>query len=230
MSIRALERTLSHMNATTAQRYLVLNHVSTAWIKRGYQYDRQRAEMLLDMPVISFIQEEEHVVKGIKNGRAAIESDGRIAAFFSPDLHSCDYADNQLRLTIVHPTLYADHLPFAQKYDDGWMDFGVNHRSFWIAEYNKVPLSSLAKYSQARLNNGEIREITVHAAGVPLDKYEFLQMDLPNDQLIVQEFRRNENGEIEITLQNMGENITVELPEFGKAELPAYALRTFRWK
>jgi hypothetical protein len=160
----------------------------------------------------------------------AAESDGRIAAFFSPDLHSCDYADNQLRLTIVHPTLYADHLPFAQKYDDGWMDFGVTHRTFWIAEYNKVPLSSLAKYSQARLNNGEIREITVHAAGDPLDKYEFLQMDLPNDQLIVQEFRRNENGEIEITLQNMGESITVELPGFGKAELPAYALRTFRWK
>jgi len=80
MSIRALERTLSHMNAAAAQRYLVLNHVSSAWIKRGYQYDRQRAEILLDMPVTCFIQEDEHVIKGIKNGRTAIESDGRIAS------------------------------------------------------------------------------------------------------------------------------------------------------
>lgn len=80
MSIRALERMVSHMSATAAQRYLVINHVSASWVKRGYQYDRQRAEMLLDMPVACFIQEEEHVVKGIKNGRAAIESDGRIAA------------------------------------------------------------------------------------------------------------------------------------------------------
>lgn len=160
----------------------------------------------------------------------AAESDGRIAAFFSPDLHSCDYADNQLRLTIVHPTLYADYILFAQKVDDGWMDLGVTHRSLWIAEYNNMPLSSLAKYSQARLNNGEIREITAHAAGDPLDKHEFLQIELLDDQIIIQELRRNENREIEITLQNMGEAITVNLPGFGKAELPAYALRTFKWK
>ena len=160
----------------------------------------------------------------------AAESDGKIAAFFSPDLHSCDYADNQLRLTIVHPTLYADHAPFVQKFDDGWMDFGVNHRVLWIAEYDQVPLSSLPKLSQARLNNGEVREITAHPSGDPMEKYEFFRMELPDDQVIIQELRRNEKGETELTLQNTGNAVGVELPGFGKADLPAYSLRTFRWK
>ena len=160
----------------------------------------------------------------------AAVSNGKTAAFFAPDLHSCDHAENQLRLTIVRPTLYADHAPFVQKFDDGWMDFGVNYRSFWIAEYDQVPLSALPKYSNARLNNGEVREITAHTAGDQTGKYEFFRLELPEDQVVVQELRRNRDGETEITLQNMGEAITVELPGFGKAELPAYAIRTFRWK
>ena len=57
-----------------------------------------------------------------------------------------------------------------------------------------------------------------------------LRIELPDDQVVVQELRRNEKEEIEITLQNMGESITVDLPGVGKTEIPAYALRTFRWK
>ena len=160
----------------------------------------------------------------------AAVSNGKTAAFFAPDLHSCDHADHQLRLTVVRPTLYADHSPFTQKFDDGWMDFGVNYRSFWIAEYDQVPLSALPKYSHARLNNGEVREITAHTAGDQTGKYEFFRLELPEDQVVVQELRRNRDGETEITLQNSGEAVSVKLPGFGKAELPAYAIRTFRWK
>jgi len=107
------------------------------------------------------------------------------------------------------------------------MDFGVNYRSFWIAEYDQVPLSALPKYSNARLNNGEVREITAHAAGDQTGKYEFFRLELPEDQVVVQELRRNRNGETEITLQNSGEAISVNLPELGKVNLPAYSLRTF---
>ena len=182
---------------------------------------------------IAFLSNEKSIISSDEFSMidwCAAESDGKIAAFFSPDLHSCDYADNQLRLTIVHPTLYADHAPFVQKFDDGWMDFGVNHRVLWIAEYDQVPLSSLPKRSQARLNNGEVREITAHPSGDPMEKYEFFRMELPDDQVIIQELRRNEKGETELTLQNTGNAVGVELPGFGKADLPAYSLRTFRWK
>jgi hypothetical protein len=160
----------------------------------------------------------------------AAESDGKIAAFMTPDLHSCDYADNQLRLTIVHPTLYADHAPFVQNCEDGWMDLGVSLRMLWIAEYSDVPLSFMPKRSDSRLNNGEIREITAHSGGKNPGKYEFLHLDLPEEQIVVQEFRKNEAGETEITLLNSGETVYVQLPEIGKVKMPAHSLRTFRWE
>ncbi len=160
----------------------------------------------------------------------AMESEGKISAFYSPDLHSCDYAEGCLRLTLVHPVLYSDHLPFAQKNDDGWMDCGVNHCALWIAEYDQMPISSLPKYSNARLNNGEIREITAHPAGDPQGKKDFCRLNLPEDQVVVQEYRYNRDGELELTLQNSGEDIMLELPGIGNVELPAYAFRTFRWK
>ena len=109
------------------------------------------------------------------------------------------------------------------------MDFGVNYRSFWIAEYDQLPLSALQKYSSARLNNGEIREITAHPAGDQTGKYEFFRLELQEDQITVQELRWNREGEAELTLQNSGNAITVNITELGNVTLPAYSLRTFRW-
>lgn len=125
---------------------------------------------------------------------------------------------------------YADHAPFVQKFDDGWMDFGVSFRSLWIAEYDQLPLSALQKYSNARLNNGEVREITAHTVGDQTGKYEFFRLELPENQVVVQELRWNRDGDAEITLQNTGEAISVNLPELGEVALPAYSLRTFQWR
>lgn len=160
----------------------------------------------------------------------AAAADGKIAAFFAADIHSCDHADNRMRLTLVRPVLYADHAPFARKDDDGWMDLGIGFRSFWIAEYDQLPLSSLQKKSIARLNNGEVREITAHEAGDPRGYCEFMKFELAEEQLTVQELRRNDDCETEIRLLNSGEAISLNLPEIGKTEIPAFALRTFKWK
>jgi hypothetical protein len=160
----------------------------------------------------------------------AAYANGKTAAFFAPDLHSCDHADNKMRLTLVHPVLYADHLPFAQKEDDGWMDFGVHFRYLWIAEYSQIPLSSLQKYSSARLNNGEIREITAHPAGDLSARQKFCHLELPDDQVTVHELRLNDAGETEVILQNSGEETEVVLPVIGKVKLPSYSMRTFSWK
>ena len=111
-----------------------------------------------------------------------------------------------------------------------WMDLGVSRRMLWIAEYSDVPLSFMPKRSDSRLNNGEIREFTAHSGGKNPGKYEFLHLDLPEEQIVVQEFRKNEAGETEITLLNSGETVYVQLPEIGKVKMPAHSLRTFRWE
>lgn len=160
----------------------------------------------------------------------AVLSEKKTAAFFAPDLHSCDYADGQLRLTVVHPVLYADHKPFPQDEEDGWQDSGVSYRFLWFALYDAEPLSSLPKLAQKRLYNGEVREITAHPAGETWGKSGFLQLELPQDQITVQEFRRNDAGEIELTLQNSGGEIPIDLPVIGRSMLPAWGLKTFKWK
>ena len=55
---------------------------------------------------------------------------------------------------------------------------------------------------------------------------EFLHLQLEEKQVVVQEFRYNEDGKKELTLMNNGSEITVDLPEFGKITLPARGLKT----
>lgn len=150
----------------------------------------------------------------------------RMAAFFTPDLHSCDHENNCIRLTINRPVLYSDHLPFAQKTDDGWMDMGVSYRNLWIAEYDENDIAVLPRRAHARLNNGEIREVTAHPAGDSLVPG-FFRFSLPYEQVVMQELRFNEADNVEITLLNNGEDVVVVLPEIGKVKLPAHALRRF---
>ena len=49
------------------------------------------------------------------------------------------------------------------------------------------------------------------------------------NQITVQEMRWNREGEAELTLQNSGNAITVNITELGNVTLPAYSLQTFRW-
>ena len=158
----------------------------------------------------------------------AVKSGEKIAAFFAPDLHSCDHSGNRMRLTLNRPVYYADHAPFATCDESGRMDMGVSERRFWIAEYDNIPLAELPHYAEARLLNGENREITAHeASGEKVDR--FFQLEIPGKQISVLEMRLNEEGKNEIYLYNNGAEITIDQEQTGKITIPAHALKKIVW-
>ncbi len=146
------------------------------------------------------------------------------AAFFTADLHSCDHADNCLRLTLVRPVMYSDHDPFTPNPDSGWMDLGVSFRWLWLGEYGSIPLSYLPRAAASRLNSGEVREITYHAPG-DLPPEDFLHLELMPEQITLLELRRNENGKTEVTLINNGDDISIHLPGMEDVFLPANTMK-----
>lgn len=83
-SIRAAERLIANLGKNDAQRYLMLNRVHAGLVKKRIQYDKRSVEMMLDMPASALIAEDERIQIECKKGKAALETDGRIAAeFFS---------------------------------------------------------------------------------------------------------------------------------------------------
>ena len=158
----------------------------------------------------------------------AVKSGEKIAAFFAPDLHSCDYSGNRMRLTLNRPVYYADHAPFTTCDESGRMDMGVSERRLWIAEYDNVPLAELPHYAEARLLNGETREITAHeASGEKVDSA--FQLEIPWKQISILEMRFNEEGQSEIYLYNNGEEISIDLAQTRKIVIPAHALKKIVW-
>ena len=155
----------------------------------------------------------------------AAQDEKATVAFFAPDLHSCDHRDNRMRLTLNRPVMYSDHAPFAPNPDSGWMDLDNSERVLWIGMYDGLPLAEVPHYAKCRLENGEVREITTHEPGMK-NADEFLHLQLEEKQVVIQEFRYNEDGKKELTLMNNGSEITVDLPEFGKITLPAHGLKT----
>lgn len=158
----------------------------------------------------------------------AARDDKSTAAFFAPDLHSCDHRDNRMRLTLNRPVMYADHAPFAPNPLTGWMDMGNSERVLWIARYENMPLCELPHAAQNRLVNGEVREVTAHEPGKMLPD-EFFHLQFECKQVVIQELRYAENGQKELTLMNNGEKVSVDVPEVGKITLPAFSLKTVIW-
>ena len=156
-------------------------------------------------------------------------SSGKCRAVYAPDLHSCDHAENALRITLARPTLYADHAPFTQDPYYGWMEQGVSWRDLWLAEPENAVPEDLTALARVRLTNGESCEITAHEAGeeaVPV-------CDLPSGmelgEAVLEAFRRNETGETEMHLFNpRSREIEVILPGKKKLRLAPHALRIVR--
>lgn len=147
-------------------------------------------------------------------------------AFFAPDLHSCDHAENAMRITLARPTLYADHAPFQPDPYYGWMEQGVSWRHLWIAERKDTAPEELPALAQARLNNGESCEITAHEPAQDTKPVCDLPADLNLGLAVMEAFRLNETGNYEIHLFNpRQEAIEITLPQKGKIELPPHALR-----
>ena len=134
-----------------------------------------------------------------------------VAAFFAPDLHSCDHAGNQLRITLIRPVLYADHDSFAQNEDDGWMDCGISWRKFWYYEGDSVPFEELPLRAQARLENGEVTEVTAHEADTTVPKpSEFPSFTAKTT--VLTSARLLPDGQWKLTLKNYGPAETISFP------------------
>lgn len=73
-SIRALERLLSAMPMVVAQRFLLINRINKASVKKNLQYDERTVEMILDMPSIACIHEDDSVPAASKKGKTAAET------------------------------------------------------------------------------------------------------------------------------------------------------------
>ncbi len=88
----------------------------------------------------------------------AATAGARSVGFLAGDLHSCDHADNKLRMTLNRPVLYADHAPFTPNRDTGYLDLGMSWRELWIFEQSS--LESVPKIAAERLTAAECREMT----------------------------------------------------------------------
>ncbi len=96
----------------------------------------------------------------------AVSSDNRQAGFYAADLHSCDHAEGALRLTLLRPTLHADHAPFTPATEDGWMEQGLTWLDFWHFDL-ATDRAEIPHHASARLFNAETHEVTTHEAGDP---------------------------------------------------------------
>jgi len=153
-------------------------------------------------------------------------SQGKCCAFYAPDLHSCDHAENAIRITLLRPTLYADHAPFPPDPYYGWMEQGVSWRNLWIAELEQTEPTDILALAQARLINGESCEITAHEAGGESIPVCHFPSGLELGKAILEAFRLNENEVFEIHLYNpRNELIEITLPRKGKLKLPPRAVR-----
>jgi hypothetical protein len=152
---------------------------------------------------------------------------GQLAAFFAPDLHSCDMDVGRLRLTVNRPVLYSDHAPFEAEKRDGWMDMGNGFRDLWIAEYDDCRIEALPRRAYGRLNNGESREITGRLPSDCGGAEELVPLEIGNEAVVVPEIRKNENGETEIILINYGEAAVIRMPDGEEIEIPAGGLTRY---
>ncbi len=80
--------------------------------------------------------------------------------FLAGDLHSCDHADNKLRMTLNRPVFYADHEPFTPNRDSGYLDVGMSWRKLWYFDLSGVEHDDLHRLAAERLDPAECREMT----------------------------------------------------------------------
>ena len=154
----------------------------------------------------------------------AARDEHAIAAVFAPDLHSCDHARNQLRITLARTVLHADHFPFAQNDDDGWMDTGVVFRKFWYYEGTAIPFAELPRQAQGRLENGEVCEVTAH----PADEGVVTIPQLPAfsaKTTVMTSAVRLPGGQWRIALKNYGPAETIRFQDGTTLEMPEEGLR-----
>jgi alpha-mannosidase len=140
----------------------------------------------------------------------AASSASQVQGFFAPDLHSCDHTADALRVTLLRPVLYADHRPFPQHEQSGWLDVGLSWRRLWFFESDDTAVEELPRLADARLMTAEVREVTAHEGG-PANAPDRPPVKFEAKNTALSSLRKTEDGRWKTTLINYGKAETLNL-------------------
>lgn len=157
------------------------------------------------------------------------ENNGHGTAFFASDIHGCDHADSELRLTLLRAIPYADHHPFPRNDQTGFQEMGNTFIELWLCEGENLSGTTLPRRARARLTQAEVLEVTCHDADpdafcVPAPCP--VANELP--EVVTEAMYLNDSGEWEIHLMNHGSAVTLPLPDGTVKDLPARALTVLK--
>ena len=116
------------------------------------------------------------------NEWCAVFSQSGNAAFFTSDLHGCDYAEGHLRLTLLRSCLYSDHHPFPRNEPTGNMDLGMTFMELWFSDAPYLDECRISSICHNRLRKFEVLEVTGHQPG-PEYKLPECPLALDNDNV-----------------------------------------------
>jgi hypothetical protein len=157
------------------------------------------------------------------------ENNGHGTAFFASDIHGCDHADSELRLTLLRAIPYADHHPFPRNDQTGFQEMGNTFIELWLCEGENLSGTTLPRRARARLTQAEVLEVTCHDADpdafcVPAPCP--VANELP--EVVTEAMYLNDSAEWEIHLMNHGSAVTLPLPDGTVKDLPARALTVLK--
>ena len=134
-------------------------------------------------------------------GWAASADPGAVRGFYSADLHGCDHAKGQLRITLCRSVPYSYHIPFEPCVESGWMDMGRSWRRLWFFEFDgaAADLALIPRRAAARLDNAETISVTTHPGKTPAS-VAGLSLDCP--EVTLEALTRDGSGKLVARLLN----------------------------
>ncbi len=95
---------------------------------------------------------------------AALDGTGKTSGILADALHGYDsFGSGELRITLLRPVCYAEHLPHRPHGDEGYADLGEVEQEFWISDGR--PAAGLPVAARERLWGAEHLEITAASDG-----------------------------------------------------------------
>lgn len=139
---------------------------------------------------------------------AAETSGSRKTGFLAHALHGYDVVDNELRLTVLRPVVYAEHIPNRPGGDEGYGDLGEQERSFWCFD-GEYSVEECAHLSREILWHAEHLEVTAADAD---PEFRFDRWEVKPSAVAVQSERILEDGSVSIhLLNNSAESVEAEI-------------------
>ena len=161
------------------------------------------------------------------NEWCALFSSAGNAAFFTSDLHACDYAEGCLRLTLLRSCLYSDHHPFPRNEQTGNMELGMTFMELWFSDAPALDANNISSICHNRLRSFEVLEVTGHQPGHEYNLPE-CPLTLDNDHLQLLATFKDADGQWNVHLLNHGPGCTLTVGG-GKVTLPARGLALCRF-